>query len=103
MRKDEIVRRIAEETDVTYVKAEEVVNAVLDEIKSTLQQGDSVILRRFGSFEVRDKRARAGRNPKTGEEAAIPARRVVRFKSGNQLKAATNGSASEPVIQTVSA
>ena len=103
MRKSDIVRRIAEETDLTYVKAEEVVNSVLDEIKSTLEQGESVILRRFGSFEVRDKRARVGRNPKTGEEATIPARRVVRFKAGNQLKAATNGTVSEPVTQTVSA
>ena len=103
MRKDEIVRRIAEETDLTYVKAEEVVNAVLDEIKSTLEQGDSVILRRFGSFEVRDKCARVGRNPKTGEEATIPARRVVRFKAGNPFKAATNGKASEPATQVVSA
>ncbi|MDH3602033.1 MAG: integration host factor subunit alpha [Candidatus Tectomicrobia bacterium] len=103
MRKSDIVRRIAEETDLTYVKAEEVVNSVLDEIKSTLEQGESVILRRFGSFEVRDKRARVGRNPKTGEEATIPARRVVRFKSGNQFKAATNRTASEHVTQTVSA
>ncbi len=103
MRKDEIVRRIAEETDLTYVKAEGVVNAVLDEIKHTLEQGDSVILRRFGSFEVRAKRARVGRNPKTGEAAEIPARRVVRFKAGSQFKAAANGRVSEPVTQKVSA
>ena len=103
MRKAEIARRIAEETDLTYVKAEEVVNAVLDEIKSALEQGDSVILRRFGSFEVRDKRARLGRNPKTGEEATIPARRVVRFKAGNQFRATTNGREPEPATQGVSA
>ena len=94
MRKDEIARRIAEATDLTYVKAEEVVNAIFDEIKSALQQGDSVILRRFGSFEVRDKSARIGRNPKTGQQADIPARRVVRFKSGAPFKAAVNGETS---------
>jgi nucleoid DNA-binding protein len=62
MRKADIVRRIAEATELTQVKAEEVVDAVFDEIKNALQQGDSVILRRFGSFEVRHKRARIGRN-----------------------------------------
>jgi nucleoid DNA-binding protein len=97
MRKADIVRRIADATNLTQAQAEEVVDAIFDQIKSTLQQGDSVILRRFGSFEVRHKRARVGRNPKTGEQAAIAARRVVRFKSGNQFKAVVNGSATEPV------
>jgi DNA-binding protein HU-beta len=96
MRKAELVRRIAESTELTHVKAEEVVDTILEEIKNALQQGDAVILRRFGSFQVREKRARMGRNLKTGQEAAIPARRVVRFKSGNGLKDAVNGSTSEP-------
>ena len=97
MRKAEIVRRIADATNLTQVQAENVVDAIFDQIKSTLQQGDSVILRRFGSFEVRHKRARVGRNPKTGEDAAIPARRIVRFKSGAPFKAAVNGSPSKLV------
>jgi nucleoid DNA-binding protein len=98
MRKAEIVRRIAEATDLTQVQAEEAVDAIFDEIKSALQQGDSVILRRFGTFHVRAKRARVGRNPKTGEEATIAARRVVRFKSGNVFKVAVNGATAEPVL-----
>ena len=97
MRKAEMVRRIAEETVLTQVKAEEAVDAIFDEIKSALQQGDSVILRRFGSFDVRAKRARLGRNPKTGQEAEIPPHRVVRFKSGSQLKDAVNGSVTKAV------
>jgi DNA-binding protein HU-beta len=97
MRKADIVRRVAEATDLTQVQAEDVVNAIIDTMKSALQQGDSVIVRRFGTFAVRDKRARMGRNPQTGEEAAIPARRVVRFKSGSPFKAAANASSSEPV------
>ena len=101
MRKAEIIGRIAEETGLTYVKAEEVVNSILDEIKITLEQGESVTLRRFWSFEVRDKRARPGRNPKTGEAAAIPARRVVRFKSGNEFKAAANESMCEPATAQI--
>ena len=95
MRKVEIARRIAEETGLSCVKAEEVVNTILDEIKDALEAGDPVILRRFGSFEVRDKRSREGRNPKTGERAPIPARRVVRFKSGMPFKSAVNGGLSE--------
>lgn len=95
MRKAEIVRRIAVETDLTQVKAEEAINAIFDEIKSALEQGDSVILRRFGSFQVRDKSSRTGRNPKTGEAAEISPRRVVRFKSGNHFKDAVNESTSE--------
>jgi len=97
MRKAEIVRRIADATNLTQVQAEDVVDAIFDEIKNALQQGDSVILRRFGTFNVRAKRARIGRNPKTGEEATIAARCVVRFKSGNQFKAAVNGSTAKPV------
>ena len=97
MRKVEMVSRIAEATGLTQIKAEESVEAILGEIKSTLHEGESVILRRFGTFEVRDKRARPGRNPKTGEAAAIPARHVVRFKSGKEFKAAVNESTSEPV------
>ena len=87
MRKVEIVNRIAEETGLTKVKAEEAVDAILEEVKWVLQQGESVILRRFGSFQVREKRARLGRNPKTGEEIPISARRVVTFRPGQKLKA----------------
>ena len=90
MRKIEIVTRIADETDLTQVRAEKIVNAILQEIKDALQRGEPVILRRFGSFQVREKRARMGRNPKTGEEAGIPARRVVRFKSGEHFRELVN-------------
>ena len=97
MRKVDIVRRIAKATDLTLAQGEEAVNAIFDEIKSALQQGDSAILRRFGTFQVRDKRARIGRNPKTGQAANISARRVVWFKAGTQLKDTVNGSTCEPV------
>jgi nucleoid DNA-binding protein len=98
MRKAELVQRISEATGLTQVKTEEAVNLILDEIKSTLQEGESVILRRFGTFQVRDQGARLGRNPKTGAEAPIRARRVVRFKSGNVFKVAVNGATAEPVL-----
>jgi DNA-binding protein HU-beta len=90
MKKIEIINRIADETDLTKVQAEKAVNAILQEIKDGLQRGEPVILRRFGSFQVRAKRARMGRNPKTGEEAGIPARRIVRFKSGEHFRESVN-------------
>jgi len=91
MRKADLVSAVSDEQGLTYVKAEAVVNEILDTIKETLAQGESVILRRFGSFEARAKHARDGRNPKTGEHAEITARRVVRFKPGKQFKAAVGG------------
>ena len=90
MRKIELARRIAEDTGLTYAKAEEVVDAILEAIKTSLTAGEPVILRRFGTFDVRAKGARVGRNPKTGEATAISARRVVRFKSGKTLRASMN-------------
>ena len=93
MRKANIVRAVAEEIGLTYVKAEEAVNEILETIKETLSQGEPVILRRFGSFAVRAKAARDGRNPKTGAYAAIEARRVVRFKAGNVFKAVVDSDA----------
>ncbi len=72
MRKIEIVTRIAEETGLTKVKAEEAVDAILEEIKDSLQRGEPVTLRRFGSFQVREKRARPGRNPKRVKKLESP-------------------------------
>jgi nucleoid DNA-binding protein len=86
MRKAEIVQRIAAETGCTTAQAEKAVEAILAVIKADLQQGGLVSLRRFGTFHVRAKRARLGRNPKTGDAAAIAARRVVRFTAGQTLK-----------------
>jgi nucleoid DNA-binding protein len=62
------------------------VDAILATLKEALQQGEPVILRRFGTWQVRAKRARQGRNPRTGDAAAIAARRVVRFTAGQALK-----------------
>jgi DNA-binding protein HU-beta len=90
MKKIEIVSRIDDETGLSQVQAEKIVNIILQEIKDGLQRGEPVILRRFGSFQVRAKRARMGRNPKTGEEAGIPARRIVRFKSGKHFRELVN-------------
>ena len=73
MSKAEMVQRIAQELGCTTAKAAAAVEAILTTIKASLQQGDPVSLRRFGTWQVRAKRARVGRNPKTGAVAAIPA------------------------------
>ena len=91
MNKVDIADRVAAETGITKEKAEDAVNAILAELKQALSEGESVIIRRFGSFQVRDKNTRLGRNPKTGEEVEIPQRRVVRFKPGNHFRNAVNG------------
>ena len=88
MRKAEIVQRIAQELECTTAKAEAAVEAILMTMKTSLRQGEPVILRRFGTWQVRGKRARVGRNPKTGATAAIAARRVVRFTAGQPFKQA---------------
>ena len=86
MRKAEIVQRIAQELECTTARAEAAVEAILATIKASLRQGEPVILRRFGTWQVHDKRARDGRNPKTGAVATIAARRVVRFTAGQPFK-----------------
>lgn len=86
MTKMDIVNEVSEKIGLPRNMAEQAVESIINYIKETLQQGEPVILRRFGSFHVKEKKERIGRNPKTGEEALISARRVVRFKSGKYFK-----------------
>ncbi len=72
-------------------EAKEFVDRVFEEVKSALAQGDPVKLSGFGNFELRDKNQRPGRNPKTGEEIPISARRVVTFRPGQKLRAQVEG------------
>jgi integration host factor subunit alpha len=67
-------------------KAKDIVELFFEEIKSSLEQGKPVKISGFGKFELRDKASRPGRNPKTGEEIPITARRVVTFRAGQKLK-----------------
>ena len=88
MIKAEMVQRIAQELACTTAQAAAAVEAILTTIKASLRQGEPVIVRRFGTWQVRAKRARVGRNPKTGAVAVIAARRVVRFTAGQPFKQA---------------
>lgn len=91
MTKIDIINKISEQAGLQKPEAEIAVETIISLVKETLGNGDSVILRRFGSFQVRQKRERIGRNPKTGEVASIVARKVVRFKAGKYFKEAVKG------------
>ncbi|MBI4382472.1 MAG: integration host factor subunit alpha [Nitrospinae bacterium] len=90
MTKQDIINHVSEQASLSRAKAEEAVETVIELIKESLSHGESVILRRFGTFQVKQKSKRVGRNPKTGEEAEISARKVVRFKSGKHFKQSVN-------------
>ena len=92
MNKNELIEGIAQKTDSSKVQAERTVRALLEVISETLQKGESITLPGFGTFEVRDRGERTGRNPKTGEELKIAAAKVPAFKPGATLKATVNGS-----------
>lgn len=88
MNKAELVSYVADKADITKKDAERVVTAVFDSIEQALAEGDKVQLVGFGTFEVRERAARTGRNPKTGEEINIPATQVPVFKPGKALREA---------------
>ena len=90
MTKQDIINQVSSRASLSRVKAEEAVETVIELIKESLGHGEPVILRWFGTFQVRAKSKRVGRNPKTGEEAEISARKVVRFKSGKFFKQAVD-------------
>lgn len=84
--KAELVERLFTELGLNRREARELVEQFFEEIKHSLERGDEVRISGFGNFGVRDKRERPGRNPKTGKEIPITARRVVTFRAGQKLK-----------------
>ena len=86
MTKLDIINEVSEKIGLSRNVSEKALESIIALIKETLAKGDPVILRKFGSFHVKEKKERVGRNPKTGKEATISARRVVRFKSGKYFK-----------------
>ncbi len=89
--KADLVDHICKANDMNRKQAIEAVETILEIMKSNLEKGDDVMLSGFGKFKVRDKRPRKGRNPKTGEEIKIDARKVVTFKPSGKLKEKVNG------------
>ena len=83
----ELAERLFEELGLNKREAKEVVEQFFEEIRASLESNEQVKLSGFGNFDLRDKKERPGRNPKTGEEIPINARRVVTFRPGQKLKA----------------
>ncbi|SFX60397.1 DNA-binding protein HU-beta [Thermoactinomyces sp. DSM 45891] len=90
MNKTELINKVAEVAQLTKKDAGLAVDATLNAITDALATGEKVQLIGFGNFEVRDRAARKGRNPQTGEEIEIPATKVPAFKPGKQLKDEVN-------------
>lgn len=90
MTKAELVEDVARAAELTKKDAERLVEIVFESIIETLNQGEKIELRGFGSFRVRERGARRGRNPKTGDPVNIPAKRVPYFKPGKELKELIN-------------
>ncbi len=91
MTKADIVDTVAVEASITKRLAGVIMELILEEIRVALQRGDRVALTPFGSFVVRHRKAREGRNPKTGATIKIPARKVPAFVPGRGLKEAISG------------
>ncbi len=85
--KADFAEKLSDEIGLNKREAKELVEVFFEEIRTSLEQGRQVKISGFGKFELRDKTSRPGRNPKTGEEIPISARRVVTFRSGQKLKA----------------
>ncbi len=90
MNKSEFVSAVADAAELTKTDAANAVDAIIEVIKKTLKTGDTISLVGFGTFEVRKRAARTGRNPRTGDTIKIKASNVPSFKAGKALKDAVN-------------
>ncbi|MCK8515515.1 HU family DNA-binding protein [Methylonatrum kenyense] len=90
MNKSELIEAVAQSADLSKASATRAVDAVLESITGALKENDTVSLVGFGTFTVRERAARSGRNPRTGETIKIPASKVPGFKAGKALKDAVN-------------
>ena len=90
MNKSDLIDAVAGDADVSKAEAARVVDALIDSITRALKKGDTVTLVGFGTFQVRERAARSGRNPKTGETIKIGASKNPAFKAGKALKDAVN-------------
>ena len=93
--KSDIVKDLNNEIGLNKREAKELVDSFFDNIKKLLSQGHEVKLSGFGNFQLKDKSSRPGRNPRTGDDVEITARRVVTFKSGQKLKKSVKTLANE--------
>ncbi len=90
MIKADLINQIAKEMDISKQEAESGVNLFFQMIKEALQRGEEIELRGFGSFRFRERQARSGRNPRTGEPVKVPPKKVLYFKPSKLLKSLIN-------------
>ncbi len=90
MNKSDLIEAIAQAADISKAAAERALDGTIAAITSSLQKGDMVTLVGFGTFHVGDRKARSGRNPRTGDTIEIKASRVPKFRAGKALKDAVN-------------
>ena len=87
MTKAELVEKVSDKVDgLTKKQTEVIINTIFDSIKNALSKGDKIEIRGFGSFKIRSRKQREGRNPKTGSPVSVPAKKVPFFKAGKELK-----------------
>jgi nucleoid DNA-binding protein len=92
----DIVNRISDRTGVPKLKAEQAVDALFNSMKEALTRGERIELRGFGVFVVKPRKRGVGRNPRTGEEVAIPSGKTIRFKPGKELHGHDDDGAANP-------
>ncbi|MGB9767269.1 MAG: HU family DNA-binding protein [Sulfurihydrogenibium sp.] len=90
MNKSQLVSAVAEKAGIKKVVAEKAVNAAIEAVAEAIAKGERVAIPGLGVFNIRERKARKGRNPKTGKEITIPARKVVSFTAAKSLKEALN-------------
>lgn len=90
MTKAELIDSVASKAELPKQKAEEIVNGLFDDIVGALKNGDKVNISGFGTFSISERKARTGRNPKTGETIQIASSRAAKFKAGKILKESLN-------------
>ena len=86
MTKADLVEKVSQQINLTKKQTEVVVNTVFQSITESLENGKGVEIRGFGSFRIRERNARVGRNPKSGEAVVVPAKKVPFFKAGKELR-----------------
>jgi len=93
--KADLIEEVLRITELPRKESETIVETIFDSIIVSLQKGDKIEIRGFGSFRTRPRRGRVGRNPKTGEKVEVPAKKIPFFKPSKELKDFVNNSASE--------
>ncbi|HPA15788.1 MAG TPA: integration host factor subunit alpha [Desulfobacterales bacterium] len=90
--KHEIAEQVFNELGFSKKRSIEIIESLIEQIKKSLESGEDVLISGFGKFRVKEKKERKGRNPATGEDAILPARRIVTFNCSGKLRKKINGS-----------